>query len=468
MTYKSTNPATGEIVAEFANHTDIQIDSALDEAHAVYGSEWSQGPIERRLAVLSRVADLIDARSEDLARVAVRETGKRISEARWEVEETARIARYYANNAAGMLAAEPIETDQGDAWIEFHPIGVIVAIEPWNFPYYQLMRVAAPAVAAGNTVLAKPAGIVPQCAKFFEDLLLEAGAPRGAWTTVFANKEQVARLLQDDRVQGVTLTGSEQAGSVVAAEAGRNLKKSVLELGGSDVFAVLDDADLDHAVEVGAAARLSVAGQVCTAAKRFLVHEKVADRFIQMLVQRFRTTRVGDPMDETVDLGPLSSKAARDQLEGQVRKAVSAGARILHGGRPMPGEGAYFEPTILTDVARDNPAYFEEFFGPVAQVHIVRDDEALIALANDSPFGLGGSIFSADIGRARAIASRIETGMVWINAMTGGGPELPFGGVKRSGYGRELAELGIKEFVNQKLVVVALPGSAATKRRHAG
>lgn len=461
MAYKSTNPATGEIVAEFPNHSDEEIENAIAKADAVYRSDWSRGPIERRLAVLSRLADLVDSRAEELARVAVREMGKRISEARWEVEETARIARHFADNAARMLAPEKIETDQGDAWIEFHPIGVVVAIEPWNFPYYQLVRVAAPAIATGNPVLVKPAGIVPQCARLFEELILEAGAPRGAWTTVLAGKDQVAKLLQDDRVQGVTLTGSEQAGSIVAAEAGRNLKKSVLELGGSDIFAVLDDADLDRAAEIGSAARLTVAGQVCTAAKRFLVHEKVAESFIEKLVQRFGAMRMGDPMNESVDLGPLSSVSARDNLAEQVRNAVAAGARVLRGGNALQGDGAYFEPTILTDVTRDNPAYFEEFFGPVAQVHIVEDDDALVELANDSPFGLGGSIFSANIARAKALASRIEAGMVWINAMTGGGPELPFGGVKRSGYGRELAESGIKELVNQKLVVVAPTSQAA-------
>ncbi|WP_338240467.1 NAD-dependent succinate-semialdehyde dehydrogenase [Aurantiacibacter hainanensis] len=461
MAYKSINPATGETVAEYFNHSDQEIENALAQADAVYRADWSQGPIERRLAVLSLLADLVENRAEELAQTAVREMGKRISEARWEVEETARIARHFADNAARMLAPEKIETDQGDAWIEFHPIGVVVAIEPWNFPYYQLVRVAAPAIATGNPVLVKPAGIVPQCAKLFEELILEAGAPRGVWTTVFADKDQVAKLLQDDRVQGVTLTGSEQAGSIVAAEAGRNLKKSVLELGGSDIFAVLDDADLNRAADMGAAGRLTVAGQVCTAAKRFLVHEKVAESFIEKLVQRFRAMRVGDPMDETVDLGPLSSLAARDSLAEQVRNAVSAGARVLHGGNPVQGGGAYFQPTILSDVARDNPAYFEEFFGPVAQIHIVRDDEELIRLANDSPYGLGGSIFSADISRAKSLASRIEAGMVWINAMTGGGPELPFGGVKRSGYGRELAENGIKELVNQKLVVVASTMQAA-------
>ncbi|TZG31239.1 NAD-dependent succinate-semialdehyde dehydrogenase [Agrobacterium sp. B1(2019)] len=454
MAYKSINPVTGETVAEFASHRDAEIERFLAQSHEIYKSEWSQGPIERRLNVLSRLADLIESRSDELAKVAVQEMGKRISEARGEVEQIAKISRHFADHAAKMLAPEKIETDKGDAWLEYHPIGVIVAIEPWNFPYYQLIRVAAPAIAAGNPVLVKPASIVPKSAKLIEELILEAGAPKGAWTTLFASSDQIAALLQDDRVQGVTLTGSERAGSIVAAEAGRNLKKSVLELGGSDVFAVLDDADLDRAVDVGAASRLAVAGQVCIAAKRFIVHEKVAERFIEKLEQKFSVMRIGDPMDETVDLGPLSSVAARDSLAEQVRKAVAAGAQLRYGGNPLSAQGAYFEPTILTNIARDNPAYFEEFFGPVAQIHIVRDDDALVALANDSPYGLGGTIFSSDIARAKALASRIETGMVWINAMTASGPELPFGGVKRSGYGREMAESGIKELVNQKLVLV--------------
>ncbi|HEV7436304.1 MAG TPA: NAD-dependent succinate-semialdehyde dehydrogenase, partial [Pseudorhizobium sp.] len=454
MAYKSINPATGETVAEYASHSNAEIESFLVQSHAIYRSDWSQGPIEPRLKVLSRLADLIDSRSEELAKVAVQEMGKRISEARGEVAGIAKIARYFANNAAKMLAPEQIESDKGDAWLEFHPIGVIVAIEPWNFPFYQLIRVAAPAIAAGNPVLVKPASIVPKSAKLIEELILEAGAPKGAWTTVFASSDQIATMLQDDRVQGVTLTGSERAGSIVAAEAGRNLKKSVLELGGSDVFAVLDDADLDHAVEVGAASRLSVAGQVCIAAKRFIVHEKIAQRFIEKLAQKFSALRIGDPMDEAVDLGPLSSLPARDNLAEQVQKAIAAGAKLLHGGNVIAGRGAFYEPTILTNISRENPAYYEEFFGPVAQIHIVRDDDALVALANDSPYGLGGSIFSTNIPRAKALASRIESGMVWINAMSESGPELPFGGVKRSGYGREMAESGIKELVNQKLVVV--------------
>jgi succinate-semialdehyde dehydrogenase/glutarate-semialdehyde dehydrogenase len=283
----------------------------------------------------------------------------------------------------------------------------------------------------------------------------DAGAPRGAWTNLFASGQQIASLIEDDRVQGVALTGSEKAGSAVAAQAGKYLKKSVMELGGADVFIVLDDADLDKAVEIGANARLNVAGQACNAAKRFLVHAKVADRFLEKFTARFAATKVGDPMDETVGMGPLCSRASRDDIAAQVERAVKAGATLHYGGAVIEGPGAFYQPTILTGIARDNPAYFEEFFGPVAQVYVVRDDDEAIALANDSNYGLSGAVFTADAGRAKALASRLETGSVWINTRSATAPELPFGGVKRSGYGRELSQFGIKEFVNQKMVVVA-------------
>jgi succinate-semialdehyde dehydrogenase/glutarate-semialdehyde dehydrogenase len=455
MPYKSVNPATGEVVRTFANHTDAELQSALAVAHALYKSAWSKGAIQPRLKALARMADLMDERSEELARILVQEMGKRISEARAEVRLSAEIARYYAKNAATFLASEKIQTAQGDAWVEYHPIGVIVAVEPWNFPYYQLVRVAGPNIAIGNPVLAKHASIVPRAAVAFEEVATEAGAPNGAWTNIFASGEQIAALVEDDRVQGVALTGSEKAGSIVASQAGKYLKKSVMELGGADVFAVLDDADVDKAAEAGAAARLYGAGQVCNGAKRFLVHEKVADRFLEKFTALLADTRIGDPMDESVGLGPLCSVSARDDIAAQVERAVKAGATLHHGGAAIEGPGAFFQPTILTNVTRDNPAYFEEFFGPVAQVHVVRDDDEVVEIANDSPFGLSGAIFTADIDRAKALASRIETGSVWINTRSSTAPELPFGGVKRSGYGRELSAFGIKELVNQKMVVVA-------------
>jgi len=455
MPYKSINPATGELIETFANHTDAELQSALSAADSVFPSDWSRGRIERRLAVLARIAELMEERIEPLARILVREMGKRLAEARDEVWLSADIARYYARNAATFLAPEKITTARGDAWVEYHPIGVIVAVEPWNFPYYQLVRVAGPNIAIGNPVLAKHASIVPRAAVAFEDVVTAAGAPRGAWTNIFASGDQIATLVEDDRVQGVALTGSEKAGSIVAAQAGKHLKKSVMELGGADVFAVLDDADVDKAAEAGAAARLYGAGQVCNGAKRFLVHEKIADAFLKTFTAILAATRIGDPMDESVGLGPLCSVNARDDIAAQVERAVKAGATLHHGGAAIAGPGAFFQPTILTNVTRDNPAYFEEFFGPVAQVHVVRDDDELVEIANDSPFGLSGSIFTADIGRAKALASRIETGSVWINTRSSTAPELPFGGVKRSGYGRELSEFGIKELVNPKMVVVA-------------
>lgn len=455
MAYRSVNPFTGQLLKTFANHSDAELRSMLSIAHSLYKSEWSQGPRQRRLEVLVSLADIIVRQAEELARILVLEMGKRISEARWEVKVTAQIARYYAQNAAAFLAPRKLDSALGKAWVEYHPIGVVVAVEPWNFPYYQLIRVAAPNIAVGNPVLAKHAGIVPQAAVAFHDLVLSAGAPQGAWTNIFASSEQIAWLIEDDRVQAAALTGSEKAGSAVASQAGKHLKKSVLELGGADVFVVLEDADVDKAVDAGVAARLNVAGQVCNAAKRFLVHARIADEFLQKFTARFAGIKLGDPMDETTGMGPLCSVASRDEFAAQVARAVRAGATLHHGGRVIEGAGAFYEPTILTGIARSNPAYFEEFFGPVAQVYVVHGDDEAVDLANDSQFGLSGAIFTRDIERAERLASRIETGSVWINTRSSTAAELPFGGVKRSGHGRELGEFGIKELVNQKMIVVA-------------
>jgi succinate-semialdehyde dehydrogenase/glutarate-semialdehyde dehydrogenase len=365
------------------------------------------------------------------------------------------VRRHDPGAAAAFLAPKTLPTPHGEAWIEYHPIGVILAVEPWNFPYYQLIRVAGPNIAVGNPVLAKHASIVPLSSLAFEQVIADAGAPKGTWTNLFASGEQIASLIADDRVQGVTLTGSERAGSIVAAQAGKCLKKSVMELGGADVFAVLDDADLDRAAESGAAARLYAAGQACNGAKRFVVRREVADAFLEKLTAIFASTKVGDPLDDSVGLGPLCSVSARDDIAAQVDRAVKAGARLHCGGAAVDGPGAFLQATILTGITRDNPAYFEEFFGPVAQVYVVGDDEEIVALANDSHFGLSGAIFTNDLARAQALASRIETGSVWINTRSSTAPELPFGGVKRSGYGRELSEFGVREFVNPKMVVVA-------------
>lgn len=453
--YQTINPANNKLIKSWPGHTPQQVEQALDTAAKLYKSEWCKGDIQPRLQVLKKLAEIIDSRVDELAKIASVEMGKLISQSRGEVQLCAQIARYYAENAERFLQPTRYPTELGEAWVENHPIGVLMAVEPWNFPYYQLMRVLAPNLAAGNPVLAKHASIVPHCASIFEQLVREAGAPEGAWTNMFISNDQVADLIADDRIQGAALTGSEKAGSIVASQAAKYLKKSTLELGGNDVFVVLDDCDLDEAVKQGAQARLNNAGQVCTAAKRFIVQQKVADRFLEKFTAAFKAVKIGDPLDESTTLGPLSSEGARDSLVKQVKAAVENGATLHYGGNAVEGDGCFYQPTILTDIARSNPAYFEEFFGPVAQVYVVKDDDEVVELANDSHYGLGGSVFTTDIERGKKLASRIETGMVYINSLTDTAAELPFGGVKRSGYGRELSDLGIKEFVNQKLVVVA-------------
>ena len=455
MAYQTINPFTNELVKEYPPHSDADVESALQKADALYHSDWAKGDIDQRLPILRRLADLMEEQQESLAKIATQDMGKLIEQSRGEVALCAKIARYYADNAKAFLAPVKYDSDLGDAWVEHHPIGVLLAVEPWNFPYYQLMRVLAPNLAAGNPVVVKHASIVPHCAEAFAHLVREAGAPEGAYTNLFITSDQVSNIIADDRVQGVALTGSEKAGGIVAAQAAKKLKKSTLELGGNDVFVVLDDADMEKAVKVGVTARLQNAGQVCTAAKRFIIHEAVADKFLEKYTEAFRQVKMGDPLDESTTLGPLSSKDAVETLTKQVDEAVKNGATLHYGGKPVDHKGNFFEPTILTNITRDNPANFEEFFGPVAQVYVVKNDDEVVKLANDSHYGLGGAIFSQNIERAKGLASRIETGMVYINSLTDTAPELPFGGVKRSGFGRELSDLGIKEFVNQKLVVVS-------------
>jgi len=340
--------------------------------------------------------------------------------------------------------------------VESSPLGVLFGVEPWNFPYYQLVRFAAPNLMAGNVVLVKHASNVPQCALAFEGLLSDAGAPSGAYTNLFVSKDQIGRIIDDERVRGVALTGSEGAGAVVAARAGKNLKKTTLELGGSDAFIVLDDADLEKAVKHAVSGRMGNAGQACAASKRIIVVESLADRFLEKFQAAMAGFKPGDPMDKETTLAPLSSSQALKTLLGQVEEAVGRGARLLMGGGRIDGErGEFMQPTILTDIAPDNPAYHQEFFGPVALFFRVPDEDAAVKLANDSPFGLGCSVFTCDIERGRDVARRIDTGMVFINSSAVSSPELPFGGVKNSGYGRELSSAGIQEFVNKKLIRVA-------------
>jgi succinate-semialdehyde dehydrogenase/glutarate-semialdehyde dehydrogenase len=381
--------------------------------------------------------------------------GKRIGEARGEVEFSARILAYYADNAERFLAPVKLDPAVGEAHLESSPLGVIFCVEPWNFPYYQLARVAGPHLMAGNVLMVKHAGCVPQCAAAFAQLWIDAGAPAGLYTNLPISHAQSDHLVDDPRIKGVALTGSAEAGRSLAARAGKNLKVSSLELGGSDAFIVLEDADLENTVKWAVWGRMYNAGQTCCAAKRFIVVEPMADKFLDRFQTALRALQPGDPMDEKTTLGPLSTEAALTQLLGQVDRAVTRGARLLLGGKRIDRPGFFMQPTILTDIKPDNPAFREEFFGPVALFFRVKDEAEAIRLANDSDFGLGGSVFTADIARGRRVASQVETGMMFINNLSWSDAALPFGGIKNSGYGRELGDLGIQAFVNKKLVRVA-------------
>jgi len=391
-------------------------------------------------------------RSEELARPMTLEMGKLIGQARGEVLLSADILEYYAKNAETFLAPQQLHPSSGEALIESTPFGVLFGIQPWNFPYYQLARFAAPNLMAGNVVMVKHASCVPQCAIDFEKLWLEAGAPVGAYTNLLISHNQSYRVIDDPRIKGVALTGSVEAGKLVAERAGQNLKKTTMELGGNDAFIVLDDADLDKTVEWAVWAKMNNTGQCCVAAKRFIVVEKLAERFLEKFKAALMELKPGDPMDTATTLGPLSTESALLKLLNQVEEAVSRGAGIVLGGNRIERPGSFMQPTILDNIKPDNPAYREEFFGPVALFFRVKDEDEAVTLANDSDFGLGGSVFTQDIEWGKFVASRVDTGMVFINHPTWTACDLPFGGIKNSGYGRELSSLGIQEFVNKKLI----------------
>jgi succinate-semialdehyde dehydrogenase/glutarate-semialdehyde dehydrogenase len=383
------------------------------------------------------------------------EMGKRFEEAQGEVALSADIIAYYARNAERFLAPQQLKPSSGKAQVESTPLGVLFGVQPWNFPYYQLARFAAPNLMAGNVVMVKHAGCVPQCAIAFEKLWREAGAPAGAYTDLPISHDQVNRVIDDSRIKGVALTGGVEAAKGIAARAGQNLKKSTMELGGNDAFIVLKDADLDKTVKWAVWAKMNNMGQCCVAAKRFIVVEELADRFLDKFRTALAAFKPGDPMDKATTLGPLSTEAALVQLLGQVKRAVAKGATLVLGGKRIDRPGSFMQPTILTNIKPGNPAYREEFFGPVALFFRVKNEDDAVALANDSDFGLGGSIFTKDVARGKRVASRIDTGMVFVNHPTWTAMDLPFGGIKNSGYGRELSSLGIQEFVNKKLVRVA-------------
>lgn len=455
MAYATVNPFTGEQVKTFPNASDQEIQQALDAAQEAFNG-WKTTTFTHRSQILQKAADLLRAEKPDLAGLLTLEMGKLFNEAQDEVEICAEIFEYYARHAETLLQPEklPASDEQGEYWLKHEPLGVLLAVEPWNFPYYQVARIIAPQLAAGNTILLKHASIVPQSAAAFEQLMREAGLPSGAFQNLYASKDQVETIIHDPRVQGVALTGSEGAGAAVAEQAGKALKKTTLELGGADPFVVLRDADLDKTIQWAVMGRHFNGGQVCTASKRMIIDQHLYDDFLQRYTEAVAQLKAGDPMLAETTLAPLSSQEAADNLKAMIDEAVQHGATATPVGPAVPTQGAFVQPTILTDVTPDNPAYYKEFFGPVSMLIRAEDEQEAIRIANDSHYGLGGSVFTQDIERGQQVADQISTGMIFINHPTVIKPDLPFGGVRRSGYGRELIGLGIKEFVNHKLVGV--------------
>ncbi|MBP0632902.1 NAD-dependent succinate-semialdehyde dehydrogenase [Cupriavidus sp. AcVe19-1a] len=455
MSFRTINPATGEAGQEFPLQSDEQVLAALAAAEMRYREDWKNRPVVERARIVGRAAQILREKRDEYVRYPTLEMGKAVRLGYHEIDLVADILDYYAQHGERLLAPQLVPGEPG-ATLVSEPLGVILAIEPWNFPYYQLARVAAPQLVAGNVVMMKHAENVPQCALAFARLFEEAGAPEGVYTNLFCSVEQVAKLIDDFRVRGVALTGSEKAGASVGERAGRNLKKVILELGGSDPALILEGAPLDHAIDQVVMGRTYNSGQGCVNIKRVIVVGKArGEAMLAALKARFATINVGDPADEDTVLGPLSSERALEGLLNQIVQAKAAGATIVHGGNRVDRPGYYLEPTIVTDITPDNPFYYQEAFGPVLSFYVVDSEEEAIALANDSKYGLGAFVFDADIAHAKQVASRIEAGMVYINSCFVDSPGLPFGGIKNSGFGRELSEIGIGEFLNRKLVRVA-------------
>lgn len=451
MAYKTTYPYTGEVLQQYDNATDKDLEQALTIGHKLYKT-WRDEPVSDRAKQLQQIADLMKERKDDLAKAMTYDMGKLLTEAQGEVDLCVSIVEYYAKNGEKFMESVPVESPAGRAYYAKQATGVIVAVEPWNFPLYQVVRVFAPNFVVGNPMILKHASICPTSAQMFAVLVIDAGAPKGALSNLFISYDLVAKAIHDPRVAGVCLTGSERGGASVAKEAGDALKKSTLELGGNDAFIVLDDADFDEVKKVSPGARLYNAGQVCTSSKRFIVMADKFDEFVDNLKEAFSSAKIGDPMDPETVVAPLSSKSAQEKLQKQVDSAIEGGATLVYGNEPIDSKGFFFQPTILTGIDKDNPVYNQEMFGPVAVVYKVNSEQEAIDLANDSSYGLGNTIFSANREHAQQVAEKIETGMSFINSGWASLPELPFGGVKNSGYGRELSELGFDAFVNQHLV----------------
>lgn len=450
--YAVTNPATGQVEQEYETITDSALQEATTTAHAAFGT-WRNASVDDRAALLGRVADLYEERRDELAAIITREMGKPTMQAKGEIGIVASIYRYYATNGPTFLQDEELDiVAGGTAVMRKEGLGVLVGIMPWNFPYYQVARFAAPNLMNGNTIMLKHAPQCPESALAMEKIFRDAGAPEGAYVNIFATNDQIAELIADPRIQGVSLTGSERAGSAVAEVAGRNLKKVVLELGGSDPFILLDTGNLDKTVKRAVNARMGNGGQACNAAKRFIVMADLYDDFVEKFTSAAGAITPSDPTDEQTVVGPLSSQTAADNLQKQVDSAVAEGATLLVGGSKVAEDSAFFQPTVLTGVTEKMDVFQQELFGPVAMIFKVSSEEEAVALANGTPFGLGSSVFTEDPQRAQRVAHQIDAGMVYINEPEGTAAELPFGGVKRSGVGRELGKYGMEEFVNSKLI----------------
>ncbi len=452
-TLVSTNPATGEEIERYDTCSDEEIERRLARAEAAF-RRHRQTAFAERAEKMNRTADLLEERAGRYGRLMTREMGKPLAQARAEAEKCARACRYYAEHAEDFLADEPVETDAHRSLVAYQPLGPVLAVMPWNFPFWQVFRFAAPALMAGNVGLLKHASNVTGCALAIEEVLCDAGFDQGEFQALLISTDPVAGIIEDPRVAAATLTGSEGAGRAVGGQAGGQIKPSVLELGGSDPFIVLEDADLDRAVEIGVKARMQNNGQSCIAAKRFIVEEGVAEAFTERFVEAVAALTVGDPMEDGTDVGPLVDGDAREAIHDQVERATEDGAHVATGGHVPEGAGFYYAPTVLTGVERGTVAFTEEIFGPVASVIVADNADHAVDLANDTTFGLGGAVFTEDREKGEAVARRLDVGCAFVNEMVKSDPRLPFGGVKASGYGRELARFGIRAFVNVKTVWV--------------
>jgi succinate-semialdehyde dehydrogenase/glutarate-semialdehyde dehydrogenase len=451
MPITSINPATGENLGDFQAHDDAEIERRLDRAEKSFQQHRGR-PFQDRARLMMATASLLAREKDKFARIITLEMGKILRAAVDEVEKCERACRFYAENAERFLEDEPVQTQAARSFVRYQPLGAVLAIMPWNFPFWQVFRFAVPALMAGNVGLLKHAANVPQCALAIEDIFRRAGFDDGAFQALLIEARRAEMLITDPRVKAVTLTGSDRAGSAVGSAAGREIKKSVLELGGSDPFIILSSADFENAVSTAVKARTINTGQSCIAAKRFFIADSIYDKFLEQFVERMRGLKVGNPLNDTTEIGPLATEQILNGVHDQVQKSIAAGAKLLTGGNRIQGAGFYYEPTVLADVPRESPAYREELFGPVASVFRVRDNAEAIKMANDSVFGLGASVWTNDAKEQELYVSELEAGMVFINGMVASDPRLPFGGVKRSGFGRELGATGIREFMNTKTV----------------